>query len=252
MKLQDSSSLAVMLAATALSFSASEGAIAQPQPSDHPEPDADTSLNPRQLTSTVKSTATPDAPTQVARNFAETTDVEWSDEPVQSWENRLAEPYRDAPTMLLFGQGQVGEMVMGTDRLSGSDSRLWQVGNSRVRTGQAETPDGTVALTAQPEQGKLVLSHEDMVLKLHLEATPATAENLSSSQTSGLRASDLPRQLTGGSDVVSATGVAIASDGTVWLVGSKLRVNPDGQTVVGEAVTADNLDTVTIEHSRLP
>ncbi|MCW6037772.1 DUF4347 domain-containing protein, partial [Spirulina subsalsa FACHB-351] len=98
-----------------------------------------------------------------------------------------------------------------------------------------ETPNGTITLAAIPGQSQVKLTHEGMKLGLVLEALPSDSVNPNTPL--GLRPEDLPRYLTGGSDIGSATGVEIGDDGQLWLVGSPIRLE-QGEVVIAGRMSA--------------
>ncbi|NEO87252.1 MAG: DUF4347 domain-containing protein [Spirulina sp. SIO3F2] len=148
------------------------------------------------------------------------------------------------PTSLIFDSAQPGAIINGAD-LQVDHGSLWFVGGSVISTGSIAAPNGTVTLAAVPGQSQVKLSHEGMVLDLVLDAIPAKEHQPDTPL--GLASTDLPRYLTGG-DLSSATGLARADDGTLWLVGSNLRVDEAGNTIIGETVTAENVNLFAAGH----
>lgn len=143
-------------------------------------------------------------------------------------------------TSLIFDSAQPGAIINSAD-LKVDQGSLWMVGGSVINTGTIDAPNGTVTLAAVPGQSRVKLKHEGMTLGLVLDAL--AVDEVASDAPLGLKATDLPRYLAGGSDLGSATGLTQAKNGTLWLVGSEMQV-VEGDVVIGDRVTADTIDLI--------
>lgn len=156
------------------------------------------------------------------------------------------------PTALLFNNDTAGTILNQGDLAVTAGQNLWLVGNSVVSTGQLTAPGGEVTLAAVPGGSQVKLSHDGMVLSLLLAANPL-ADDPQAGQHQGLNPLDLPRLLTGGSEIGSADAIAVADDGTVWLTntqGQTLAVGGQGDVAIagpisGQRVTFIAAGTVT-------
>ncbi|MGB2925521.1 MAG: filamentous hemagglutinin N-terminal domain-containing protein, partial [Limnothrix sp.] len=141
-----------------------------------------------------------------------------------------------SPTSLIFDTTQPGAIINAAD-LSVDNGSLWMVGGSVVNTGSITAPNGAIALAAVPGESQVRLTHDGMALGLVLDAVPAG--NLSSDAPIGLKPEELPRYLTGGSEVGNATGVELGSDGQLYLVGSAMRLEQGDVVIAGEINAAE-------------
>ncbi|WP_204103914.1 MULTISPECIES: DUF4347 domain-containing protein, partial [Spirulina sp. CCY15215] len=102
------------------------------------------------------------------------------------------------------------------------------------------TENGNITLAAIPGKSQVRLSHEGMVVNLVLDAAPVEGNVIISANARGIRAVDIPRYITGGSEIGHANEVIIEADGTVRLVRSDSPVN-EGDTVIAGEVNAENI-----------
>ncbi|MDB9314554.1 hypothetical protein PN462_15695 [Spirulina sp. CS-785/01] len=79
--------------------------------------------------------------------------------------------------------------------------------------------NGNITIAAVPGKNQIELSHEGMVIDLHLKATPTEGEVSLPQDITGIKPTDIPALLTGG-DVKEANTAIIEEDGTVRLVAS--------------------------------
>ncbi|MDB9493757.1 DUF4347 domain-containing protein [Spirulina major CS-329] len=146
------------------------------------------------------------------------------------------------PTSLIFDTTQPGTILNGADLNVGNGS-LWMVGGSVINTGSITAPQGTITLAAVPGESKVRLSHDGMKLGLVLDAMPV--EQLVSGAPLGLRPEDLPRYLTGRSDLGSANKVEVGPDGRLWLTGSGIRLE-HGEVVIAGRVEAPEVQLMAV------
>ena len=135
------------------------------------------------------------------------------------------------PTHFVFDTGTGSILNQGILEVANGQS-LWLVGGSVLNTGTLKAPGGNVTIAAIPGQHQIRISQENMLLNLVVEALPmAETEDATDGETDpaavsaaaeaperiGLQPTDLPRYLTGGSELDNASTVTIAADGTVYL-----------------------------------
>ena len=119
---------------------------------------------------------------------------------------------------------------------------LWLVGSSVLNTGTLRAPGGNVTIAAVPGGHQIRISQDNMMLNLVLDAVPL--DEGVAIDPMGLRPADLPRYLTGGSELVGANTATIAADGTVYLTstgGTSAPVQP------GDALIAGPVEAATVQ-----
>ncbi|NET60810.1 MAG: DUF4347 domain-containing protein [Symploca sp. SIO2E6] len=139
------------------------------------------------------------------------------------------------PTSLIFDTDKPSWIINEADLEVNSGESLWAVGGGIISTGTIT--GGEVTLAAVPGKSQVRLSHEGMVLNLVLDAAPAGGSN---SSVTGIRAVNIPRYLTGGSEVGHANYAIAQADGSVRLVNRDTVIN-NGDTVIAGEVTADEI-----------
>jgi len=154
----------------------------------------------------------------------------------------------DTPTGSILNQGTL-EVAAGKN--------LWLVGSSVLNTGTLKAPGGNVTIAAIPGQHQIRISQDNMLLNLVVEAVPmdeaeGTGQGAGTGpaegtdpiglQPIGLQATDLPRYLTGGSELDNANAVTIAADGTVHLSSNgNLREFQTGDVGIAGKIEADTV-----------
>jgi len=139
------------------------------------------------------------------------------------------------PTSLIFDQDNPSWIINEADLEVNSGASLWAVGGGIVSTGTIN--GGEITLAAVPGNNQVRLSHKGMVLNLVLDAAPAGGSN---NNVTGIQSVDIPRYLTGGSNVGHVNYAVIEADGTVRLVNRDTLIE-DGDTVIAGEVTADEI-----------
>jgi len=139
------------------------------------------------------------------------------------------------PTSLIFDTDNPSWIINEADLAVNSDASLWAVGGGIVSTGTINA--GEITLAAVPGNNQVRLSHEGMVLNLVLDAAPAGGSN---HNITGIQSVDIPRYLTGGSEVGHVNYAVINADGTVNLV-NRDTVIENGDTVIAGGVNGDEI-----------
>ncbi|WP_204104673.1 MULTISPECIES: DUF4347 domain-containing protein, partial [Spirulina sp. CCY15215] len=103
------------------------------------------------------------------------------------------------------------------------------------------TENGNITLAAIPGKSQVRLSHEGMVVNLVLDAAPVEGNVIIPANARGIRAVDIPRYITGGSEIGHANEVIIEEDGTVRLIRTDTAVS-EGDTVIAGEVNAENIN----------
>ena len=161
------------------------------------------------------------------------------------------------PTYFAFDTTTGSILNQGTLEVA-AGKNLWLVGSSVLNTGTLKAPGGNVTIAAIPGQHQIRISQDNMLLNLVVEAVPmdeaeGTGQGVGTEpaegtdriglQPIGLQATDLPRYLTGGSELDNANAVTIAADGTVHLSSNgDLR---EFQT--GDVGIAGNIEAATVQ-----
>ncbi|MBP0019886.1 MAG: DUF4347 domain-containing protein [Cyanobacteria bacterium SBLK] len=141
---------------------------------------------------------------------------------------------------MIFDQDNPSWIVNQADLAVSSGESLWLVGGGIISIGNVEAEGGNITLAAVPEKSQVRLSHEGMVVNLVLDAAPVEGSVAIPGNSLGIRAVDIPRYLTGGSEA-GHTNEAIANpDGTVRLVKSDTSIN-EGDTVIAGEVKGENI-----------
>ncbi len=123
------------------------------------------------------------------------------------------------PNAFYFGGTQPGSIVNVGNLAVTPGQSLALLGGTVVSTGQLSAPGGQINVAAVPGENVLRISQPGLLLSLEISA----GGNLGNSPQ-GLNPVSLPQLLTGiGQN--QATGVAVAADGSVQLLGSGLQVN---------------------------
>ncbi|NER96578.1 MAG: DUF4347 domain-containing protein [Symploca sp. SIO1B1] len=139
------------------------------------------------------------------------------------------------PTSLIFDQDNPSWIINEADLEVNSGASLWAVGGGIISTGTMA--GGEITLAAVPGNNQVRLSHEGMVLNLVLDAAPAGETN---NTVTGIQSVDIPRYLTGGSEVGHVNYAIVEADGSVRLV-NRDTVVEDGDTVIAGEVTAEDI-----------
>ncbi|MGB7520919.1 MAG: DUF4347 domain-containing protein [Spirulinaceae cyanobacterium] len=144
------------------------------------------------------------------------------------------------PTSLIFDQNNPSWIINEGNLEVNSGESLWAVGGGIISTGTITAEGGQITLAAVPGESQVKLSHEGMILNLILEAAPVSGSNILPNTVTGIRAVDIPRYLTGGSNVGHVNNAIVEVDGTVRLVNSDTVIN-GGDTVIAGAVNAQDI-----------
>lgn len=142
------------------------------------------------------------------------------------------------PDAFAFSMLQPGAIVNAANLAVNAGQNLTLLGGTVVNTGQLSAPGGQITIATVPGEN-LVRLHQSGRL-LSLEFNPIANGQAPGTLPSPLPFTplSLPQLLTGGT-ITNATGLVVASDGTVQLIGSGLTVQP------GDVITA-NLNTSSI------
>ncbi|MBE9133868.1 CHAT domain-containing protein [Tychonema sp. LEGE 07196] len=142
-----------------------------------------------------------------------------------------------APNAFYFGGTQPGSIVNAGNLAVTPGKSLSLLGGTVVSTGQLSAPGGQITVAAVPGENVLRISQPGLLLSLEISA----GGNLGNSPQ-GLNPVSLPQLLTG-TGQNQATGVAVADDGSVRLVGSGLLVNSgDVAIAAGNMSALDQLN----------
>lgn len=132
------------------------------------------------------------------------------------------------PTNFAFAVEQPGAIAnLGTLRVTEGDLTL--LGGTVVNTGTLAAPNGTLVLAAVPGVRQVRLTQAGSLLSLEFERIRATEF--------ALRPVALPELLTGGT-VTPASGIRVAADGTVRLVGGTTVATGDVAIAPGLGATS--------------
>ncbi|MEG3964861.1 filamentous hemagglutinin N-terminal domain-containing protein, partial [Microcoleus sp. S36b_A2] len=142
-----------------------------------------------------------------------------------------------APNAFYFGGTQPGSIVNAGNLAVTPGQSLSLLGGTVVSTGQLSAPGGQITVAAVPGENVLRISQPGLLLSLEI----AAGGNLGNSPQ-GLNPVSLPQLLTG-TGQNQATGVVVADDGSVRLVGSGLLVNSgDVAIAAGNMSALDQLN----------
>ncbi|MEG5157016.1 CHAT domain-containing protein [Microcoleus sp. A2-C3] len=142
-----------------------------------------------------------------------------------------------APNTFYFGGNQPGSIVNAGNLAVTPGHNLSLLGGTVVSTGQLSAPGGQITVAAVPGENVLRISQPGLLLSLEISA----GGNLGNSPQ-GLNPVSLPQLLTG-TGQNQATGVVVADDGSVRLVGSGLQVNSgDVAIAAGNTSALDQLN----------
>ncbi|MBE9184160.1 CHAT domain-containing protein [Microcoleus sp. LEGE 07076] len=136
------------------------------------------------------------------------------------------------PNAFYFGAVQPGSIVNAGNLAVTSGQNLSLLGGTVVSTGQLSAPRGQIIVAAVGAENVLRVSQPGLLLSLEI---PAGGNFGSFQQT--LNPVSLPQLLTG-TGQNQATGVAVADDGSVRLVGSGLVVNSGDVAIAAGNVSA--------------
>lgn len=143
------------------------------------------------------------------------------------------------PTSLIFDQTNPSWIVNEGNLAVKPGESLWAVGGGIISTGTVKAEGGEITLAAVPGESKVKLSHEGMVLNLILEAAPVEGNVVLPNTAVGIQSVDIPRYLTGGSNIGHANQVIFDENGDVRLV--------NGDNVIAGEVTAEEVTLMAAE-----
>jgi filamentous hemagglutinin family protein len=123
---------------------------------------------------------------------------------------------------------------------------LWLVGSSVLNTGTLRAPGGNVTISAVSAHQQIRISQDHMLLNLVLDAAPINTREVGTQELPdqiGLTSTDIPRYLTGGSDLANANTLTVADDGRVYLTshGGDSRVFGMGDVAIAGTVAAETV-----------
>ncbi|MDY6784349.1 MAG: DUF4347 domain-containing protein [Cyanobacteriota bacterium] len=144
------------------------------------------------------------------------------------------------PTSLIFDQSNPSWIINEGNLEVNPGESLWAVGGGIISTGTITAEGGQITLASVPGKSQVKLSHEGMVLNLILEAAPARGSAILPNTVTGIRAVDIPRYLSGGSNVGHVNNAIVEADGTVRLVNSDTVIN-EGDTIIAGIVNARHI-----------
>jgi filamentous hemagglutinin family protein len=134
------------------------------------------------------------------------------------------------PTSFDFLTAQTGAIANAGNLTVGPGQNLTLLGGTVISTGQLTAPGGQIMVATVPGTTRVQLSSVGSPLRLELQPIANATTLLPTPQT-------LPQLLTGG-NLVNASGLTIAPDGTVYLTGAAIPVK-SGDLVV-QNLTAAN------------
>jgi len=156
------------------------------------------------------------------------------------------------PTGFVFDTTTGSIFNQGTLAVAEGES-LWLVGSSVLNTGTLKAPGGDITIAAIPGQHQIRIRQDNMLLTLVVDALPVdageetgqagTSESVEATEPIGLQPTDLPRYLTGGSDLGNANTVTLAADGTMYL--SSNGVSKEFQT--GDVGITGTIEAETVQ-----
>jgi filamentous hemagglutinin family protein len=144
------------------------------------------------------------------------------------------------PTSLIFDQNNPSWLVNEADLAVNAGESLWLVGGGIISTGTVEAEGGNITLAAVPGKNQIELSHDGLILDLILSAAPVEGSVIIPTNATGMRAVDIPRYLTGGSEVGHANEAIVEADGTVRLVHTNTTIQ-EGDTVIAGEINAGDI-----------
>ncbi|MDY6784350.1 MAG: filamentous hemagglutinin N-terminal domain-containing protein, partial [Cyanobacteriota bacterium] len=122
------------------------------------------------------------------------------------------------PTHLIFDQSNPSWIINEGNLEVNPGENLWAVGGGIISTGTVEAEGGEITLAAVPGESQIKLSHEGMVLNLILDAAPIEGTVVLPNTTVGIQSVDIPRYLTGGSNMGHVNEVIFDKNGNIQLV----------------------------------
>ena len=144
-----------------------------------------------------------------------------------------------APNSFIFDT-ETGVIVNEAALEVPSGESLWLVGSSVLNTGTLKAPGGNVTIAAIPADNQIRISQDHMLLNLVLEAAPTGSETLS--DPIGLGPMDIPRYLTGGSELENANTITVTDNGSVQLSrNGNPRVFQKGDVGIAGNIVADSV-----------
>ena len=144
-----------------------------------------------------------------------------------------------APTSFIFDT-ETGVVVNEAALEVAAGESLWLVGSSVLNTGTLAAPGGNVTIAAIPADNQIRISQDQILMNLVLDAAPMGAENLP--DQIGLSPMDIPRYLTGGSDLENANTFTVADNGSIYLShNDNSRAFQTGDVGIAGNVTADSI-----------
>ncbi|MDY7015947.1 MAG: DUF4347 domain-containing protein, partial [Cyanobacteriota bacterium] len=135
-----------------------------------------------------------------------------------------------SPNSFVFASSNPGSIINAANLSVTEGQNLALIGGSIINTGTLE--GSNITLAAVPGRNAVRINQEGMILGL--EVTPQNIQN-------GISAVDLPRLLTDPT-LRDATGVRVGSNGQLWLVGSNVTINPEGNVTLAGTVTGNSVN----------
>ena len=143
------------------------------------------------------------------------------------------------PDAFEFATANPGSIVNEGNLEVSSGQNLGLFGGTVVNTGTLTTSDGNLTLSAVEGENVVRLSAAGNVLSLDVAETGIGEEDFTPLS--------LPQLLAGGEDLSHASQVAVNGDGTVSLVGSDVKVDPEVGTAIASGELAANGDSSEIQ-----
>ena len=143
------------------------------------------------------------------------------------------------PTAFAFASANPGSIVNDGNLAVESGQNLGLFGGTVVNSGTLTTQDGNLTLSAVEGESIVRLSAAGNVLSLDVAETGIGEEDFTPLS--------LPQLLAGGEDLSHASQVAVNGDGTVSLVGSEVKIDPEAGTAIASGQLRANGDTSEIQ-----
>jgi len=136
-----------------------------------------------------------------------------------------------SPNSFAFASPAPGSIANAANLTVGEGQNLTFVGGNILNTGTL-TAGGNITLATVPGGKTVRINQEGMILGL--EVTPDSIQN-------GISALTLPRLLTS-PQINDATGIRVDGEGNLWLTGSTVTLNSDGDLTFAGAIRGNTVN----------